>query len=172
MKIILIAAMAANRVIGRDNGIPWHIPDDQQRFKKITMGHTLIMGRKTFESIGRPLPGRMNIVITRQKDYPASGCVVTENLKQALKIAANGQRVFIAGGGQIYKEALPLADEIHLTTLKKPVAGDVFFPNFSAEEFSEEYHETVYGPEPYTVSVFRRKKAPDQALSRGSDACT
>lgn len=158
MKIILIAAMAENRVIGRGNDIPWHIPGEQKRFKEITMGHTLVMGRKTYESIGKPLPGRKNVIITRQKKYSALGCIVVESLPAAITACANDQKVFIAGGGQVYEQALPLADEIHLTILHRQIEGDIFFPEFSEKDFIERSREIVKGTEPYTMVVYHRQK--------------
>ncbi len=159
MKIILIAAMAANRVIGKGNDIPWHIPGEQRRFKEITMGHTLIMGRKTFDSIGRPLPGRRNIIITRQRDYLAEGCEVAHSLSEAIKKCGHAEKVFIAGGEEMYVQALPMADEIYLTTIQREVEGDKYFPDFSTEDFRQTFCETVSQPEPYTFAIFHREKA-------------
>ncbi|MDP2756976.1 MAG: dihydrofolate reductase, partial [Desulfurivibrionaceae bacterium] len=121
MKIILIAAMAKNRVIGRGNTIPWHIPGEQQRFKTLTMGHALIMGRKTFESIGRPLPGRKTVIISRNREYQAAGCLVAQSLSAAIALCPTEETIFIAGGGEIYREALPLATAIYLTVLDREV---------------------------------------------------
>ena len=156
MKIILIAAMAKNRVIGRGNTIPWHIPGEQKRFKAITMGHTLIMGRKTFESIGRPLPGRKTIIISRNPGYQAKGCLTAASLTEALALCSETETTFIAGGGEIYRAALPLAESIYLTVLDREVAGDVFFPEFDPERFHLVSHERVNGPESYTVSIYQR----------------
>ncbi|MGV1097984.1 dihydrofolate reductase [Thiovibrio sp. JS02] len=156
-KIILIAAMAKNRVIGRGGEIPWRIPGEQQRFKAITMGHTLIMGRKTYESIGRPLPGRKTVVISRQQGYEAPGCQVAASLAEALSLCAHDRTVFIAGGGQIYEEALPLAEEIHLSVLTREISGDVFFPAFDPALFVTVSTERVEGAEPYSFTVFRRR---------------
>ena len=158
-EIILIAAMAKNRVIGRGKAIPWHIPGEQLRFKKITMGHTLIMGRKTHESIGRVLPGRRTIIISRQKDYQATGCMVVQGLEQALDLCRGDNKVFIAGGAEIFQLALPLANAIYLSTLHREVAGDVFFPEFSEKEFPLVARETVSGQEPYTFAIYRRRVA-------------
>jgi len=165
MKIILIAAMAANRVIGKGNDIPWHIPGEQRRFKKITMGHTLIMGRKTFDSIGRPLPGRKNIIVTRQGDYRAEGCIVAHSLADALKKCGDAEKVFIAGGEEMYVQALPLADEIYLTTIQRAVEGDRYFPDFSPEDFEQNFQETVSAPEPYIFTIYRRVKAKNATPS-------
>ncbi|MCX5865169.1 MAG: dihydrofolate reductase [Deltaproteobacteria bacterium] len=156
MKIILIAAMAKNRVIGRGNAIPWHIPGEQQRFKAITMGHTLIMGRKTFESIGRALPGRKTVIISRNREYRAAGCSVANSLIAAIALCPETETIFIAGGGEIYREALPLAESIYLTVLDREVTGDIFFPEFDLQQFRTISTERVEGPEPYTFTVFSR----------------
>ncbi|MBA3004784.1 MAG: dihydrofolate reductase [Desulfurivibrio sp.] len=156
MKIILIAAMAKNRVIGRANTIPWHIPGEQQRFKAMTMGHTLIMGRKTFESIGRPLPGRKTVIISRNREYQAAGCVVAPSLAVAIALCPETETVFIAGGGEIYQQALDLADSIYLTVLDREVEGDILFPEFDLKRFQKISSERVEGPEPYTFTVFSR----------------
>ena len=156
MKIILIAAMAKNRVIGQGNTIPWQIPGEQQRFKSMTMGHTLIMGRKTFESIGRALPGRKTIIITRNQAYQAPGCLVAQSLKAAIALCPETETIFIAGGGEIYREALDMATEIHLTVLDREVEGDVLFPEFDPNQFTKISEERVEGPESYTFTVFAR----------------
>ncbi|MFH1021337.1 MAG: dihydrofolate reductase [Pseudomonadota bacterium] len=156
MKIILIAAMAKNRVIGRDNTIPWHIPGEQQRFKGITMGHTLIMGRKTFESIGRPLPGRKTVVISRNPEYRAAGCLVAQSLAAAIALCPETETIFIAGGGKIYREAWPLAETIYLSVLDREVEGDILFPEFDPRQFSTISAERVDGVEPYTFTIFSR----------------
>ena len=156
MKIILIAAMAKNRVIGRDNGIPWHIPSELQRFKAMTMGHTLVMGRKTFESIGRPLPGRKTIIVTRNPEYRAAGCSVAPSLAAAIALCPETETIFIAGGGEIYREALPLADAIYLTVLDREVEGDTLFPEVAPNQFRATSTERVEGPDPYTLTIFSR----------------
>lgn len=156
MKIILIAAMAKNRVIGRSNTIPWHIPGEQQRFKAITMGHTLIMGRKTFESIGRALPGRTTIIISRNREYRAAGCSVAQSFTAAIALCPTEDTIFIAGGGEIYREALPLAESIYLSVLDREVEGDILFPEFDPRQFRTISTERVEGPEPYTFTVFTR----------------
>lgn len=157
MKTILIAAMAKNRVIGRDNTIPWHIPGEQQRFKAITMGHTLIMGRKTFESIGRPLPGRKTIVVSRNPEYRAPGCLVAQSLTAAMALCPKEETIFIAGGGQIYQEALPLAESIYLTVLDREVEGEILFPELDPNQFTKISEERVEGTESYTFTVFARR---------------
>ena len=157
MKIILIAAMAKNRVIGRGNGIPWHIPGEQQRFKTMAMGHTLVMGRKTFESIGRPLPGRKTIIITRNPEYRAAGCSVATSLAAAIALCPETETIFIAGGGEIYREALPLAEAIYLTVLDREVEGDTLFPEVAPNQFRATSTERVEGPDPYTLTIFSRR---------------
>ncbi|MDP2598889.1 MAG: dihydrofolate reductase [Candidatus Liptonbacteria bacterium] len=126
--ICIIVAIAKNRVIGkRGSGMLWHLPADLKRFKEITMGHTIIMGRRTHESIGKPLPGRTNIVITRQKDYSAPGCIVLGSLQEAL-VMVNGKESFVMGGGEVYEQALPLADKLYITEIEAGFEGDVYFP--------------------------------------------
>lgn len=131
---IIVAAAGKNRVIGTKGGMAWYIPSELKRFKEATWGHPIIMGRKTHESIGKALPGRTNIVITREVDYQAEGCQVAHNLEEALRLAALAQgnnEVFIIGGGQIYQEAIHLADKLYLTYIDKEIEGDVFFPDYS-----------------------------------------
>jgi dihydrofolate reductase len=130
MRISIIVAAAENHVIGRENQIPWRLPADQRKFKALTMGHHLIFGRRTYESIGRPLPGRSTLVVTRQSDYQAPGCTVLGSLDEALRVArASGDsQAFIAGGAGLYAAALPVADRIYLTRVHTEIAGDTFFP--------------------------------------------
>lgn len=132
MKLSLIAALATNNVIGRDNQVPWHLSTDLKRFKSLTMGHHLIMGRKTYESVGRPLPGRTNVVITRRTDYAAEGVVVVNTLEEAIRIAADAgeSEAFIAGGAEIYTQAIHRADRMYLTRVHADVEGDTVFPDF------------------------------------------
>lgn len=135
MKVSIIVAVAGSkRVIGKKGRLPWYIPEELKRFKSITMGHPIIMGRKTFESIGRVLAGRTNIVITRDPAYQAEGCIVVHGLNEALRLAASAQgndEVFVIGGGEIYKEALPLTDKLYLTKIDQEIEGDTFFPDYS-----------------------------------------
>lgn len=159
MEIIQIVAMAANRVIGRDNDIPWHIPGEQRRFKELTMGHTLVMGRLTYQSIGRPLPGRKTVIVTRQSDYLEPGCTVVHSLDEALAVCGNDDKVFIAGGGEIFRQTTDLADAIYLTTLHREVAGDIYFPEFSKDDFVEEQAEIISSQnEEYSFAIYRRRK--------------
>lgn len=157
MKTILIAAMAANRTIGRDNTIPWHIPEELQFFKKTTMGCPVIMGRKTYESLKGPLPKRRNIVISRNPDYNTPGTDNVTSIDQALALCEDEDRIFILGGTQIFLATLAIADEIILTILDRAVEGDTFFPEFSAEQFREtEAVRYEGGTEPYTVHYYSR----------------
>jgi len=162
MIISLIAAMAENRVLGRDNAIPWSLPDDMRRFRRLTMGHTVIMGRKTYESIGHALPGRTNIVVSRQMGYSAPGCVVVHDLASALQHRTPDEdEVFILGGGELFRQALPFADRIYLTTIHRKVRGDTCFPEFSLDEFREAESESVDGADPHTFSTYERMGISD-----------
>lgn len=142
MRISLIVAMSSNRVIGIDGQLPWHLPADLQRFKQLTMGQTLLMGRKTFESIGRPLPGRQTIVVSRNPAYQAEGCTLVHDLTAGLA-AAKTAELFICGGGEIYLQALPLAGKIYLTELLREVEGDTRFPEIPAGEFRISHSEEL-----------------------------
>lgn len=148
--------MAANRVIGNKNSIPWHISGELQRFKNITWGHTLIMGRKTHESIGKSLPGRRNIIVTRNRNFTAAGCEIAHSLDEAYGICEDEHKVFNAGGEELYRQGLDYADKIILTVLSRPYEGDVFFPEFSREIFIQETEEHVRAEPPYTVITYRR----------------
>jgi dihydrofolate reductase len=144
--ISAIVAVAKNAVIGKEDGLPWYLPAELARFKQVTMGHPIIMGRKTHESIGRALPGRTNIVLTRSRDFSAEGCVVVQSLKQAIeeaKKAEGADEIFIIGGESIYMEAMPLLDRIYLTKVDAKVDGDKFF-RFDEKDWkqvSSEKHE-------------------------------
>ncbi|ABB33165.1 Dihydrofolate reductase [Geobacter metallireducens RCH3] len=157
MIVTIIAAMAGNRVIGKEGAMPWHLPDDLARFKAITMGHPVVMGRKTFESIGRPLPGRLNIVLTRQAGYAPSGVTVARTLAEALILAGTAGEVFICGGGEVYREALPLADRIHLTVIHRAYGGDTTFPELPAD-FEETCREHGEGKPPHSFITFERRR--------------
>jgi dihydrofolate reductase len=156
MEIILIAAMAANRVIGRDNIIPWDIPGEQTRFKEITIGHPMIMGRKTYQSIGRPLPGRRNLVLTRNRNFDADGFEVVHSLKQGFAACGGEKKIFIIGGEQLYRSGLEHADTLILTVLDREVEGDAFFPEFSCPPFTLVYTEKVRRAAPYTIQTYKR----------------
>jgi dihydrofolate reductase len=129
--------MAANRVIGVENRLPWHLPEDLQHFKALTMGHHIVMGRKTYESIGRLLPGRTTVIVTRQPDYRVEGATVAHSLEAALESAANDDEVFVIGGAELYRAALPVADRIYLTTVDATPGGDTLMPDFDIGEWRE-----------------------------------
>jgi len=156
MEIILIAAMAANWVIGHNNRIPWHIPGEQKRFRDTTWGSTVIMGRRTYESIGRALPGRRNIVVTRNAHYQADGCETAASLRQAYELCEGEDRVFNIGGEQLYRLGIKDADVLILTVLKKPVVGDSYFPDFSEDDFVLVRYKDIEAPTPYTVKIYKR----------------
>jgi len=158
MVISIIAAMAENRVIGRGNEMPWDLPSELQLFKERTMGHPIIMGRKTFEGIGRPLPGRENIIISGQEDYAPEGCIVVDDLHAAIAAAeAEGaDEVFICGGEAVFREAMPLADRIYLTVVEEEFDGDAFFPEIP-EDFVEVERNTFEDILPYDVVRYERK---------------
>lgn len=136
MIVSLIAAIGKNRVIGKDNSLPWKLPEDMKRFKELTIGKPVIMGRKTFESIGRPLPNRKNIILTRDKNYEAEGCKVVHSVEEALKFA-NANEVMVIGGAQIYKEFLPVANKMYLTLIDEDFEGDAYFPEYNIYEWGE-----------------------------------
>jgi dihydrofolate reductase len=143
MTITLLAAVAENNALGKDNQLIWHLPDDFKRFKQLTTGHHIIMGRKTLESMGRALPNRTNVVITRQKDYTYEGAIVVHSLEEALRISPQDEEVFIIGGGEIFKDSMDIADKIELTYIYglSPEA-DAFFPEIDKTKWKlvEEVH--------------------------------
>jgi dihydrofolate reductase len=147
MIISIIAAMSENHVIGRSGDLPWHLPDDFARFKKITTGHPIIMGRKTFASIGaRPLPHRLNIIVTRNSDYHCAGVAVATSLDAALALARNDsdEEVFICGGEQIYRLTIPMADRLYLTVVHTEIEGDTHFPPIEGDQWllvNQQHHE-------------------------------
>lgn len=134
----LIAAVAANGVIGSDNALPWRLPEDLKRFKALTLGHPVIMGRKTYASIGRPLPGRRNIVVSRNAAFAAAGCETAASLEAAIAACAGtADEIFVIGGAQIYAEALPLAERLYLTEIRAEFPGDARFPAFDRDAWRE-----------------------------------
>jgi len=137
MKIAIVVAMAANRVIGRDNRLPWRLPADLRHFKRVTLGKPILMGRKTYESIGRPLPERTNIVVTRDHAYVAPGCVVVHSIESALKAADGHEEVMVIGGTDFYWQLLPKADRIYLTLVHEEFEGDALFPELNVGEWRE-----------------------------------
>ena len=159
-----IFAMDENRLIGNKNQLPWRMPADLKHFKTITSGHPILMGRKTYESIGRPLPNRTNIIITRDANYQAPGCRVVTSIDQALQIAAadNKQEIFIIGGAEVYKQSLPLVNKLYITIIHHQFEGDAYFPELNRAEWQEvscEKHEAdadnIY---PYQFLRWERKQ--------------
>ncbi|MEQ8408895.1 MAG: dihydrofolate reductase [Gammaproteobacteria bacterium] len=167
LKISLIWAMSENRVIGRNNSLPWHLPEDLKYFKRTTMGCSIIMGRKTWESIGRLLPGRTNIIVTRNTDYEVEGARVVESVEAAIKLAESiayidgSDEAFVIGGAEIYKHALPLADRLHITRVHAEVDGDTYFAEFDESEWDEVWQEDFTrndaNPYDYSICVLERK---------------
>jgi len=158
----LVVAMARNRVIGRDNQLPWRLPADLAYFKRVTLGHPVIMGRRTWESIGKPLPGRHNIVVSRNRDYRAPGATVVASLDAAWKAAGDADEACVIGGTSLFAEALPIADRIYLTEVDAEVDGDTYFPPFDRSQWDE--REVMRHPaderheHPFRIVVLERKR--------------
>lgn len=146
--IAIIVAMASNRTIGVDNTLPWRCPEDLKHFKTLTMGHPMIMGRKTFDSIGRPLPGRTTVVVTRNADLKIDGCIIANSLEQAIAACEQDEKVFVVGGAEIYAQALPLADTLYITEIQQDVAGDAHFPELDRNTWIEAARTTHRQSEP------------------------
>lgn len=166
MRVAMIVAQAQNRVIGRDNKLPWYLPGDLKYFKQATLGKPIVMGRKTFDSIGKPLPGRLNIVITRDQSYQPDGVKVVHSLQEAIELAESqalidgAEELMIIGGEQIYAQALPLAERLYITQVHAEVEGDAHFPVFASADWQELGREdfSAEGPNPYDYSfiVYQR----------------
>jgi len=139
--ITIIAAIAENNALGKDNQLIWHLPADLKRFKKVTLGHHIIMGRKTFDSLGKPLPHRTTIIITRNKNYFQKGCIVVHSLKDALEAAKSDENPYILGGAEIYKQALEIADKLDLTFVHHQFDADAFFPEIDQSVWKESSRE-------------------------------
>lgn len=140
----MIVAHADNRIIGKDNDMPWHLPADLAYFKKTTLGKPVIMGRKTYESIGRPLPGRLNIVISRDKAYQAQGVTCVTSVEKALEHAGDVEEVMVIGGGAIYAHCLPFADRLYVTHINASVDGDTQFPEYNLEQDWQKISSNIY----------------------------
>ncbi|GAB3226368.1 dihydrofolate reductase [Hymenobacter seoulensis] len=158
----LVVAVAENGVIGGDNRLLWHLPLDLKHFKQLTQGHPVVMGRRTYESIGRPLPNRTNIVITKQQDWQTEGCTTAHSVLQALEHALTlDENVFIIGGGEVYRQALPAADTVYLTEVHHSFDGDITFPELTSTEWREESRERHEPDEkhayPFSFVTLRRR---------------
>lgn len=157
MELIVIAAMADNRVIGRGNVLPWHVPEDLAHFRAVTMGHPVIMGRRTHESVGRPLDGRLNIVLSRNPAYcPSPGCQSASSLAQALALCASVDKVFLIGGAELFREGLSLADTLILTRIHADFDGDVRFPDVDPEAFRLVESRPVAAALPMIIRTYHR----------------
>jgi len=160
--IILIAAVAENYALGKNNDLLWHLPNDFKRFKEITSGHYIIMGRKTFESFPKPLPNRTHVIITRQKDYEYQGCIVVPDLESAISVCPATENIFVIGGGEIYAQSIHLADQLDITRVHHSFEADVFFPfidpemwELATETFNPKDEKHQYD---YTFQTFVRRK--------------
>ena len=141
--IILIAAVAENNALGKDNQLVWHLPNDFKRFKTLTSGHHIIMGRKTFESFPKPLPNRTHIIITRQKNYKYEGCLIASSLEKAIEMAPKNEDIYVIGGGEIYKQSIEIADKIEITRVHSSFEADTYFPEIDSDKWKlvfEEHH--------------------------------
>jgi len=163
--IAIVVAMAENRVIGRDNRLPWHLPADLRHFKQVTVGKPVLMGRKTYESIGRPLPERTNIVVTRDRSYEAPGCVVVHSINSALEAAGGHEEVMVIGGTDFYWQLLPKADRIYLTLVHAKFEGDALFPELDEHEWREidrmDCAPDEKNPWPYSFILLERVSTSD-----------
>ena len=137
MRLSIVVAMDSNRLIGKDNGLPWHLPADLAFFKKLTTGNTILMGRKTFDSIGRPLPNRRNIVITRNADIEITDCEVVNSIEKALSLVQSETEVMVIGGAKLYQQILPIADRLYITQVEGEFDGDTYFPHYDENDWLE-----------------------------------
>ncbi|HJV45853.1 MAG TPA: dihydrofolate reductase [Bacillota bacterium] len=157
--ISIVVAMSQNRVIGKNNQLPWHLPADLKYFKRVTMEHPILMGRKTFESIGKPLPGRTNVILTRQQDYQPEGCVVIHTVEDALKLASN-EELCVIGGAEIIREFLPFTDRLYLTLIEQDVEGDTYMPPLDLSAWQEVSYEKGItdekNPYPFAFYVYEK----------------
>lgn len=154
--IALIVAYTRNRVIGNNGCIPWRIKGEQRRFRELTTGNVVVMGRRSYEEIGRPLPNRTTIVVSNTKNFDAENCFTAKSLKEALEIAGD-RKVYISGGARLYEEALPLIEKMYITEIDAEIEGDTLFPEFDETEFEKTVDEHVDGDIPYTYVTYTRK---------------
>lgn len=160
--ISLLVAMDTNRLIGKDNQLPWHLPQDLAYFKKTTMNHKIVMGRKTFESIGRPLPGRENIIVTRDQDYSQEGCLVLNSLEGIVELSEQSdEEIFVIGGAEIFQQILPCSDRLYITHIYHEFEGDTYFPKTNEEEWdmvkSDKRIKDENNPYDYEFAVYEKK---------------
>ena len=159
--ISLIVAMAKNRTIGINNTLPWRCPEDLKHFKALTMGHHMIMGRKTFDSIGKPLPGRTTVVVSRNAGLQIEGCIVVNSLQQAIAACAGDNEIFVVGGAELYAQALPLVHTLYITEIQQEVEGDAHFPALARNDWQEVAREVRSQSEPqplnYHFVTYRRR---------------
>lgn len=154
--ISLIVAYANNRVIGNKGCIPWKIKGEQKRFRELTTGNVVIMGRRSYEEIGRPLPNRTTIVVSNTKNYNSENCFTVKSLDEAIKLAGD-RDIYISGGARLYEEALPIVEKMYITEIDYDIEGDTFFPEFDREQFEREVNEIVDGELPYTYVTYTKK---------------
>jgi dihydrofolate reductase len=150
--ISIIVAMASNRVIGANNTMPWRCPEDLKYFKSLTMGHHMIMGRKTFDSIGKPLPGRTTVIVTRNRDLKIEGCMVLHSLDEAIAACKNDDEIFIVGGAELYQIALPVVNKLYITEIQQEIDGDTYFPEFDKTKWRETAREKRHQDAPQSLS--------------------
>ena len=158
-QLSIIVAIANNQVIGINNTLPWHLPEDLKRFRSLTTGHHIIMGRKTYESLGRLLPGRTTVIVTRNKGYQLEGALIAHSLEAAVALCQNDDEVFLIGGAELYQDGLKLADKLYITEVDLTVDGDAFFPEFYSnlwQETTREVHTSVQGL-PFSYITYMRK---------------
>ena len=160
-KLSIIVAMARNRTIGVNNTLPWRCPEDLKYFKTLTMGHHMIMGRKTFDSIGKPLPGRTTVVVTRNADLEIAGCVIAHSLNEAIAACAGDDEIFIVGGAELFRQAVAIVDTLYITEIQQDVEGDAHFPEFDKSAWQEASREVRSQETPqalaYHFVTYRRK---------------
>lgn len=161
MILSIITALSANQVIGLNNQLPWHLPADLQHFKAHTLGKPIIMGRKTYESLGKPLPGRRNIVVTHNAQFHAPGCEIVNSLEQALKLTAKDEEVMVIGGAELIQQVLPQTDRLYLTFIHEQFEGNCFFPAWNPADWleieREDYKADARNPHPYSFVTYQRK---------------
>ncbi|WP_269226458.1 dihydrofolate reductase [Flavobacterium eburneipallidum] len=160
--IIMIAAVAENNALGKNNDLLWHLPNDFKRFKAVTSGHYIIMGRKTFESFPKPLPNRTHVIITRQKDFQYEGCIVVDSIQKAIEVCPKNETIFVIGGGEIYTQSMAFADQLDITRVHHSFEADVYFPeinpeiwDLTSETFNTKDEKHLFD---YTFQTFVRKK--------------